>query len=150
MKAGLIVLYEAEGKPYLMMLNTGWEKRSKPKYPLPPENSCEQPETVAPVVVDVVGVVVEGVGTPARGDKSPSHAGAVNGDAVALIPIVGGEWGVSQALLAELEEAYPKVDVPQTLKEIRVWCVANPSKRKTAQGAARFVNSWCEREQNKG
>jgi uncharacterized phage protein (TIGR02220 family) len=40
--AGLIVLYENGGKPYLMALDTGWDKRSKPKYPLPPENICEQ------------------------------------------------------------------------------------------------------------
>lgn len=76
--------------------------------------------------------------------------GAVNGEAVELIPIVGGEFGVSKELLAELEAAYPQVDVPQTLKEIRVWCIANPSKRKTAKGAARFINYWCERVQNKG
>ncbi len=43
--AGLIVLYENGGKPYLMVLNTEWDKRSKPKYPLPPENSCEQSQS---------------------------------------------------------------------------------------------------------
>lgn len=151
-KAGLIRLYEAEGKPYLQMLDTRWEARSKPKYPLPPANSCEQPLTTVPLDVDVVGVVFEDVVNPlAPGDKSPSPVGAVNGDAVAKIPIVGGaEWGVSRALLTELESAYPRVDVPQTLREIRAWCVANPAKRKTARGAARFINRWCERVQNGG
>lgn len=52
-KAGLIVLYETGGKPYLKVLDTNWQIRSEPKYPLPPENSCKQPETVATVVVDV-------------------------------------------------------------------------------------------------
>ena len=41
-KAGLIVLYENGGKPYLMVLNTEWDKRSKPKYPLPPESIPKQ------------------------------------------------------------------------------------------------------------
>ena len=62
-KAGLIVLYEADGKPFLKMLDTGWDERSKPKYPLPPENSCKQLETTeskSTVVVDVS--VVEGEG----------------------------------------------------------------------------------------
>ena len=61
-KAGLIVLYEADGKPYLSLLKTGWDKRSKPKYPLPPENTCKQPSanpntSTVVVVESVVGVV---------------------------------------------------------------------------------------------
>ena len=53
-KAGLIVLYEADGKPYLQMLDTGWQQRSKPKYPLPTDSNCKQLETTAHLVVDVV------------------------------------------------------------------------------------------------
>lgn len=49
-KAGLILFYEAEGKPYLQMLDTDWQTRSKPKYPLPPDNNCKQP--LAPVYLD--------------------------------------------------------------------------------------------------
>lgn len=64
-KAGLIALYQHDGKPYLRMLDTRWQARSEPKYPLPteangicrqaPENSCAQLKTTAPVfvVVDV-------------------------------------------------------------------------------------------------
>jgi hypothetical protein len=89
--------------------------------------------------------------TLAPSDKSPSHAGAVNGEAVSFIPIVGNvEYGVSKSLLAELEAAYPQVDGPQTLKEIRAWCVTNPQKRKTARGLPRFINRWFERVQNNG
>jgi uncharacterized protein YdaU (DUF1376 family) len=74
---------------------------------------------------------------------------AVNGEAVAYIPLNNGsEWGVSKEFLAELEKAYPVVDGPQTLKEIRVWCLANPAKRKTKSGVARFVNNWFAREQD--
>lgn len=77
--------------------------------------------------------------------------GAVNGEAVAFIPIVGGqEYGVSKALLAELEKAYPDVDGPATLLEVRAWCVTNPGKRKTANGVPRFLNGWFERLQNRG
>jgi hypothetical protein len=53
-KAGLIVLYEADGKHYLQMLNTHWTARSAPKYPAPDVNSCKQVLTPVPVVVDVV------------------------------------------------------------------------------------------------
>ena len=75
----------------------------------------------------------------------------LSGNAVAYIPVVGGEeFGVSQELVAELELAYPQVDVPQTLREVRVWCIANPTKQKTRTGIMRFVNHWLAKEQNKG
>lgn len=56
-KAGLIALYQHDGKPYLQMLRTGWQARSEPKYPLPTENNCLQPQT--PVAVFGVGDVGE-------------------------------------------------------------------------------------------
>ncbi len=79
------------------------------------------------------------------------HKSAINGDAVALIPIVGGsDFGVSKAFAAELAELYPNVDVPQTLREIRGWNLANPAKKKTLSGVARHINQWCQKEQNRG
>ena len=53
-KAGLIALYQHDGKPYLQMLDTRWQVRSEAKYPLPPENNCSQPQTPVPVFGDVV------------------------------------------------------------------------------------------------
>ena len=68
-KAGVIALYQHAGKPYMQMLDTGWQTRSEPKYPLPPwgkgeppqatDNSCEQPGTVEQVDVFVFGDVVD-------------------------------------------------------------------------------------------
>jgi hypothetical protein len=85
----------------------------------------------------------------ASSDKSLSAD--ANGNFVAYIPLVNGtEWGVSPAFQAELEAAYPEVDVPLTFKQIRAWCIANPQKRKTERGVARFINRWCEKEQNHG
>jgi len=60
-KAGLIVLYNSSGKDCLKMLDTRWQVRSEPKYPLPTVNNCKQPET--PVHLDVV---VNEVNTPAK------------------------------------------------------------------------------------
>lgn len=69
--------------------------------------------------------------------------------AIALIPLVGKkEWPVSPKFLAELEAAYPQVDGPATLREIRAWCVSNPSKCKTQRGVMRFINRWFEKVQN--
>lgn len=61
-KAGLIVLYHHDGKPYLQMMKTKWKARSEPRYPLPAAaNNCAQLQTTAPLVVDVVVGVVEDV-----------------------------------------------------------------------------------------
>lgn len=47
-KAGLIVLYESSGKPYLKVLDTRWPERTEPKFPPPTDdqlataNGCQQ------------------------------------------------------------------------------------------------------------
>ncbi len=62
----------------------------------------------------------------------------------------GGEFGITEALVAEWTELYPSVDIIQTLREIRGWNLANPSHRKTRGGLLKHVNAWLSKEQNKG
>ena len=71
-KAGLIVLYQAEGKSCLQMLDTNWQKRSEPKYPLPPVNGCKQLETPVHLGVVVVEDVVEVGAQPHDPVEKPS------------------------------------------------------------------------------
>lgn len=61
----------------------------------------------------------------------------------------GSEFDVCEAVVNELERLYPAVDAPQTLREIRGWCLANPALRKTRRGAMRFLFGWFAKEQNK-
>lgn len=83
-KAGVIALYAHGGKPYGQMLDTRWTARSQPKHPAPswglvdnpPENSCEQPQTVAPVFVDEDVFVDEKKG--ARKRAQPFDASAID------------------------------------------------------------------------
>jgi hypothetical protein len=78
-KAGLIVLYSHDGRPYLQVLNTRWAARSEPKYPLPPSvNSCTQVQTLVPVVVDVV-VSESVVDKPAKPARSPTKVAMPEG-----------------------------------------------------------------------
>lgn len=68
---------------------------------------------------------------------------------VAGLPLVDGtEFGVTEETAAELAGLYPAVDVPQQLRNMRGWLLANPKNRKTKSGIMRFVNSWLSREQN--
>ena len=69
---------------------------------------------------------------------------------VALIPLIdGSDFEVRQKIVTELGEAYPAIDVPLTLREIRAWCITNPKNRKTTAGVLRFLNNWLKREQDR-
>lgn len=75
-KAGLIVLYQHAGKALLQMLDTGWQVRSEPKYPLPPERSCKQVQTT--VHLDGVEDGVVFVPPPSVSSKPTEEAGAAS------------------------------------------------------------------------
>lgn len=76
-KAGLVVLYTHDDKPYVEALDTGWTKRSPSKCPAPPAglqtfvNNCAQLQTnvLLDVVVDVVEDVVVDEGATRRVKK---------------------------------------------------------------------------------
>lgn len=60
----------------------------------------------------------------------------------------GGEFPVTKAFAAKLQETYPDVDVLRTLSEIRTKQVTGAVRKPTARGAPRFVGDWMHREQN--
>lgn len=84
--------------------------------------------------------------------RKKSEAPLFAGEVVVRLPVVGNggglEYEVRQSLVSELQEAYPAVDVPATLREIRAWCVTNKAKRKTPDGIPKFLNTWMAKEQN--
>ena len=68
-----------------------------------------------------------------------------------LIPLVdGSEYAVTVEQATEWSAAYPAVDVEQQLREMRAWCIANKSNRKTQRGVERFIVRWLGREQDSG
>lgn len=89
--------------------------------------------------------------SPPRGkrERKPTTEGA--GTVVATMPILGdAEARVTDDVVAEWATAYPGVNVPQALAEIRVWLLANPTRKPTASGIGRFINAWLKRTQNDG
>jgi len=104
----------------------------------------------------------EGKGREGNGDIAPSElppskdllggdlAASKQEQAVELIPLVGGKtYAVSARESEEWGKAYPRVDMLQTLREIRAWCDANPRKRKTHRGVRAFIVAWLAREQDR-
>lgn len=66
--------------------------------------------------------------------------------AVAEIPLKdGSSFAVTASLIDEWGAAYPRLDVLAEIAKARAWCVANPDKRKTRAGAAKFLNGWLSR-----
>ena len=154
-KAQLIQRYKVADKPYISIPRFGQRQRAeKSKFPAPVSNPLTNDgqmtdggQTSAPVVV--VGDVYEDVSKPLASSPNGLSAG-VNGEAVAFIPLVdGSEFGVSEGALQEFKKAYPALNMLQTMLEIRAWCIANPTKRKTRKGAMRFINSWMARLQDR-
>ena len=62
----------------------------------------------------------------------------------------GKEYPVTQDMINEFYELYPNVNILQEFKNMRGWCINNPTRRKTKSGIRRFINSWLAKEQNKG
>ena len=73
-------------------------------------------------------------------------------ESVIVIPLIpkDGEFGVTQAMIAEWAANYPGVDVKRELLRCRAWSQANPQNRKTRRGIMRHVNSWLSRAQDQG
>ncbi len=70
-------------------------------------------------------------------------------DAVLVLPLAdGNDFCVKQEDLLLWKETFPAVDVLQELKEMRVWCDANPQKRKTGRGIRRFIVNWLSKAQD--
>ena len=69
---------------------------------------------------------------------------------VCTIPLVSGMHEVAQRDVDEWMQAYPGVDVPQQLRAMRQWSLANPTRRKTKRGVRRFIVSWLARQQDSG
>ena len=62
----------------------------------------------------------------------------------------GEEFPVLKNSIDEWTNLYPAVDVMQELRNMRGWCLANPTRRKTMSGIERFIVQWLAQEQNSG
>lgn len=100
------------------------------------KNSCAAPPSPAPAESDA----------PSKPNpEKPSSPVFI------AIPLNSGEeYPITESDVTEFRDLYPAVDVPQALRNIRGWALANPTKRKTRAGVRRFVNAWLSKDQDKG
>lgn len=69
---------------------------------------------------------------------------------ISLPATQGQEVSITEADVSEWIQAFPAVDVPQQLRAMRQWLIANERNRKTAKGMRKFVVSWLSRDQDRG
>lgn len=86
---------------------------------------------------------------PSLRAAKPRSGRQVAEGSVSLPTNTNGEWQPTRSELDAWEAAYPSMDVSATMLEMRAWLVANPTRKKTANGMARFVNTWLAREHNR-
>lgn len=71
--------------------------------------------------------------------------------AIMTLPLADkSEHNLTAADLAELSKLYPGVDPERELLKAKGWLYANPTRRKTHRGIARFIHGWLSRAQDSG
>jgi hypothetical protein len=129
-EAGLIGRYEADGKPYIQILEWEQRVRSNGKYPGPDDG---QMSVNCPTDVRLGKGKGKGLGA--------SNANDVRFDAAS------GTWSVPDLLQGQWEKAYPAVDLQTELAKAGAWLLANPKNQKS--NYARFLTNWLVRSQDK-
>lgn len=82
--------------------------------------------------------------------KPPAANGKDNSEILEKLPLRGGgEFAIRQSFVAELEPLCPAVDIPATVKEMKLWLLGNTERLKTPRGIKRFITRWLQEEQNK-
>lgn len=154
----MIMMYESQGKAVLQLL--AWDKyqttrAQRSKYPAY-DDTCEQ------LYADVSKCTGSKKRSGAESDddspgqtaKEPAELKAPaepeEPPVITLLLNTGQEYPITQSNITEWTNLYPAVDVMQSLRNMKGWCISNPAKRKTRKGIQRFINNWLASEQNKG
>ena len=95
----------------------------------------------------------ESIGVEGKGKDSCSEPASTPASEppFLIFPIVGSdthEWALEHSKVVEYANTYPGIDAATECRKARQWCADNPSKRKTAGGMMRFLNSWMSKAQN--
>lgn len=162
-----IVRYEVDGAPYIWIPTFATDQNPHPN---------ERASTLPAYQGAPSQGVLPGLGDPPRssqelltragssgssGSSGPSGPSGSSGpcakpDATGSAPVVsiplvdGSEFAVTEAMVAEWRPAFPAVDIPQQLAQMRVWCNSNRTNRKTRSGVERFITRWLGKEQDRG
>ena len=87
------------------------------------------------------------------GETEDGGSSSVPPPAVTELPVIGipldngKEHPVYRRDIEQYVSLYPDINVEQELRNMRGWCLANPTRRKTRKGVRTFINSWLKKSQ---
>lgn len=155
---GLVGHYKVEEKPYLQLL--AWDKHQsirakKSKYPSIEESDLHTSESNCMQMHADVPVIQSNPNPNSESNNISSdladESEQVNYANLEAIPLNDGtEWRCTVGEYEEFSRLYPSVDIEQEFRNMRGWCMNNPTKRKTKRGINKFVNGWLSRQQDSG
>ena len=142
---GLVIVYEVDGKQYAEIPSFKTHQIINNR-----ESDSTRPPRVKHASKRVKAEGKEGrEGNGKEGDSAEPQSDST--PAIVSIPLVDKtEFPVTQDMVDDWSTTFPAVDVPQQLREMRAWCVANPTKRKTPRGISAFIVTWLGKEQDSG
>lgn len=152
--AGMVYLYNVEGKPFLQLVN--WEnhqtiRAKKSKYP---EYKKENDLTCKQMQADDCKCPRNPIQSESESNSDNILLGAnVAPSPEPVISLLLNDksfFDVSEEQLKHYEELYPSVNIMQQLRIMKGWIENNPKKRKTKSGIGRFIANWLAKEQNRG
>jgi hypothetical protein len=145
---GCIARYEVDGTSYVQIMN--WSDHQKIDKPSPSKlPAFVEPSRKLANVLEASALDQEGKGREGNGEEGSATPQSVEPPTLTLTLNDSSEHPIYAAAIAEWQTTYPGVDVMQQLREMRVWCTANPTNRKTKRGISAFVVRWLAREQDK-
>ena len=71
-------------------------------------------------------------------------------EVIMQLPLNAGYHAITMDDARKYISLYPAIDIANELRAMHGWLDANPKRRKTKSGIARFINSWLSRAQDKG
>jgi hypothetical protein len=170
--AGLIALYSVSGKQYILFRKLGSPRNKDSKWPPPPEGVETAPQLAivngcAQLKTDANNCTQPFTSVPGSGSGSGSGSSAGSGTRkdsgevdkppspppVLTFPAIGDgpkSWPLTGEQLDRWRTLYPGTDVLAECRKALGWCEANPKKRKTAGGMAKFLVNWLNNAANGG
>jgi hypothetical protein len=151
---GCIARYEVDGTSYIQVMN--WRSHQKIDKPsaskIPPfnEHSRKFAKVREASSLDLDQDQGRDQGGEGRGSVCTEPQSDSLPPALVSLPLVDKtEFAITEQMVSEWSHTYPAVDVLQQLREMRQWCIANPTNRKTRRGIGAFVIRWLGKEQDK-
>jgi len=159
-KFDFIQRYEIEKNKYIQIVNFAKHqnphcRESESTIPAPTK-AMPSPEKAMPSPADSLipdSLIPDSPSTSSEPEKNASEPMLKNDDVFIEIPLVGKKdetHPVTKNDIAEYEQLYPAVDVRQELRNMKGWCDANPTRRKTKRGVRSFINTWLSKAQDRG